>query len=245
MRAIPGEDAITRLINLESDGTPADAILMDCNMPGIDGYEATQLIRQGKAGEHTAAIPIIAMTANALQGEREKCLRIGMDDFITKPLEPNEFITKSVAWLQTEEVVISTPEEAQTSHPKEEATEAVDDSQESELSLPIWDKGAALGRLMNNKALLSKLVDIFLSGAEHIFAELSAAVPNSDYETVRQRRHKLKGKTGEIGAQQLNDTMSKLEQSAKNQEPDINTRFNVAKTQFEALLDELKQATEA
>ncbi|WP_370166600.1 ATP-binding protein [Marisediminitalea sp.] len=241
-----GEDAITRLINLESEGTPADAILMDCNMPGIDGYEATQLIRQGKAGEHTAAIPIIAMTANALQGEREKCLRIGMDDFITKPLEPNEFITKSVAWLQTEEVVISTPEEAQTSPKKEEATAASGNTQqEPEPSLPIWDKGAALGRLMNNEALLNKLVDIFLSGAEPIFAELSAAVHNGDYETVRQRSHKLKGQTGEIGAQQLYDTMSKLEQSAKNQEPDINTRFNVAKTQFEALLDELKQATEA
>ena len=240
-----GEDAINQLINLESEGTPADAILMDCNMPGIDGYEATQLIRQGKAGEHTAAIPIIAMTANALQGEREKCLRIGMDDFITKPLEPNEFITKSVAWLQTEEVVISTPEEAQTSPKKEEATAASGNTQqEPEPSLPIWDKGAALGRLMNNEALLNKLVDIFLSGAEPIFAELSAAVHNGDYETVRQRSHKLKGQTGEIGAQQLYDTMSKLEQSAKNQEPDINTRFNVAKTQFEALLDELKQATE-
>ena len=240
-----GEDAITRLINLESEGTPADAILMDCNMPGIDGYEATQLIRQGKAGEHTAAIPIIAMTANALQGEREKCLRIGMDDFITKPLEPNEFITKSVAWLQTEEVVISTPEEAQTSPKKEEATAASGNTQqEPEPSLPIWDKGAALGRLMNNEALLNKLVDIFLSGAEPLFSELAIAVQNNDYETVRQRSHKLKGQTGEIGAQQLYDTMSKLEQSAKKQEPDIKTRFNVAKTQFEALLDELKQATE-
>lgn len=97
---------------------------------------------------------------------------------------------------------------------------------------------------MNNEALLNKLVDIFLSGAEPLFSELAIAVQNNDYETVRLRSHKLKGQTGEIGAQQLYDTMSKLEQSAKNQEPDIKTRFNVAKTQFEALLVELKQATE-
>ncbi len=142
-------------------------------------------------------------------------------------------------------MVISPPDEAQTSPQKEDATEAVGDiQQESEPSVPIWDKTAALGRLMNNEALLNKLVDIFLSGAEPLFSELAIAVQNNDYETVRQRSHKLKGQTGEIGAQQLYDTMSKLEQSAKKQEPDIKTRFNVAKTQFEALLDELKQATE-
>ncbi|MGI0482782.1 PAS domain-containing protein [Geminocystis sp. CENA526] len=68
-----------------------DLVLMDCLMPEMDGYEATQQIREGKAGKENRNIPIIAMTANAMEGDKEKCLEVGMDDYLTKPINQNAF----------------------------------------------------------------------------------------------------------------------------------------------------------
>lgn len=72
---------------LKNANPPFTLILMDCQMPELNGYDATQKIRSGEAGEHNTRIPIIAMTANALKGDKEKCLDAGMSAYITKPLE--------------------------------------------------------------------------------------------------------------------------------------------------------------
>ncbi|MFC3030999.1 two-component regulator propeller domain-containing protein [Pseudoalteromonas fenneropenaei] len=74
-------------------------VLMDCQMPEMDGYEATKQIRLGAAGTSNIAIPIIAMTANAMQGDKQKCLDTGMNDYITKPIEPEKVQQKLAQWL--------------------------------------------------------------------------------------------------------------------------------------------------
>ena len=80
---------------------PFDLVLMDCQMPVMDGYEATKHIRS-HPDPSIAALPIIAMTANAMSGERERCLEAGMNDFVTKPFDDLQFLTALQRWLPTQ-----------------------------------------------------------------------------------------------------------------------------------------------
>jgi signal transduction histidine kinase/ActR/RegA family two-component response regulator len=91
------DNGIKALEKLNS--TSYDLILMDCQMPEMDGYETTKAIREGKAGEKNQDIVIIAMTANAMKGDKEKCLNAGMDDYLAKPIEINKLHQKLTAWL--------------------------------------------------------------------------------------------------------------------------------------------------
>ena len=92
--AANGEEALTSLENL-----PFDLVLMDCQMPVMDGYEATQQIRHPQSKVRNRDIPIIAMTANSMEGDREKCLAVGMNDFISKPINPNKVQEALKRWL--------------------------------------------------------------------------------------------------------------------------------------------------
>lgn len=83
--AVDGQEAIDALLNAKSE--PYDIVLMDCQMPVMDGYEATEAIRSSKAGKSNKSVTIIAMTANAMQEDKERCYRSGMDDFISKPID--------------------------------------------------------------------------------------------------------------------------------------------------------------
>ncbi|WP_394223250.1 two-component regulator propeller domain-containing protein [Alteromonas gracilis] len=93
-----GVEAISLLKNTEQQNC-YDAIVMDCQMPEMDGFEATALIRKGAAGDHYQKAPIIAMTANAMQGDKEKCMKAGMSDFLTKPIEPEKVNATLQKWV--------------------------------------------------------------------------------------------------------------------------------------------------
>ena len=89
-RAAGNGDEAVRLLSNEH----FDLILMDCQMPVMDGFAATRLIRNGVAGEHNRQIPIIAMTANALSGDRDRCLASGMNDYLPKPILHHDLVSK-------------------------------------------------------------------------------------------------------------------------------------------------------
>ena len=94
--AINGQDALDKLSAPDSAFT---LVLMDCQMPIMDGYQATQEIRLGNGGVDNSRIPIVAMTANAMQGDREKCIASGMDDYLSKPIDKDLLLEKMVYWL--------------------------------------------------------------------------------------------------------------------------------------------------
>ncbi len=96
--AVNGLEAIRSLQQTPQD-MPYSIVLMDCQMPEMDGYEASRQIRAGKAGEQNKSIPILAMTANAMAGDREKCIESGMNDYLSKPIEPELLINKLLEWL--------------------------------------------------------------------------------------------------------------------------------------------------
>jgi PAS domain S-box-containing protein len=91
-----GEQAITMMRDTH---TQFDLVLMDCQMPVLDGFEATRKIRMGEAGDRYLNVPIIAMTANAMKGDREHCLEVGMDDYISKPLKRDVLNKTLKSWL--------------------------------------------------------------------------------------------------------------------------------------------------
>ncbi len=161
-------------------------ILMDCQMPVMDGYTATQHIR---ADLNTQEIPIIAMTASAMKGDREKALAAGMDDYITKPLDVLSMFTTIAKWIKP--VPISS--NAQASTEPEPVSETFG-------TLPGVDVQAGLSVCMNNAALYTKLLKMFRQQAQDFSAEFHAAVEANDTVLATRLAHTLQGTAGNIGA---------------------------------------------
>ena len=97
--AIHGEDALVKLQDARQNNHPFTLILMDCQMPVLDGYMTTKLLRNGSAGDEYKRLPVIAMTANAMAGDKEQCIASGMDDYLTKPLDKTALFDALQKWL--------------------------------------------------------------------------------------------------------------------------------------------------
>jgi signal transduction histidine kinase/CheY-like chemotaxis protein len=164
-----------------------DLILMDCQMPEMDGFEAAQKIREmeRRLGGH---VPIIAMTANAMQGDREACLAAGMDDYISKPVTIDN-LRRILTQLE--------PVEERFEAAAEQAVDIRDPLDRNVLS--------SLRELQpeNEPDFLTELIDLFLEDSGVLMGELRIAVAEGDAGGVRQAAHTLKGSSGSLGAMKL------------------------------------------
>jgi len=201
-KAYNGKQAIDMLQNSAREGKAINCVLMDCQMPVLDGYQTSEQIRAGVAGSEFTDIPIIAMTANAMMGEREKCLTAGMSDYISKPINPDEALEKVLHWGLSN----------YDNHSQPQAGEQLSHTQDSEQ--PLWDRNAALSRLLNKEVLLNKICRLFIKTAPQKLVQLHQSLNDENHEQVRQVAHSLKGLCGEISATRLHQLLDEVEQHA-------------------------------
>ncbi|GAB2686975.1 ATP-binding protein [Aliiglaciecola aliphaticivorans] len=206
VRAANGQEAIQKLQASVINGKAIHCVLMDCQMPVLNGYEATTQIRNGEAGEEYRHIPIIAMTANAMLGERQKCLDAGMNDYVTKPISAEKLISKLTSWVLS----VFKPD-----------VKVIDEGEENRLSTEhpastceVWDKDGALTRLMHNQTLLNKICRIFLESSAGKIQTLRESVANRDAEQTSQLSHSLKGVSGDLGGMRLHGIFGNIELEA-------------------------------
>ncbi|MDA0162525.1 response regulator [Solirubrobacter ginsenosidimutans] len=179
-------------VELVSDGLEAvarvdperhDAIFMDCQMPNLDGYAATARIRAGEAyGQH---IPIVAMTAHAFAGDRERCLAAGMDDYLSKPLRSEDLDPVIERWLPRPAAVAPNG--------------------------GMLDDARVRGLRNVSAALLERVVEAFARTTPGLLEELRDAVSRGDGEAARKLAHKLRGSAETVGAVRLSEIARRIE----------------------------------
>ena len=171
-----------------------DGVLMDCQMPVMDGYQATRKLRQDPRYSN---LPVIAMTANAMVGDREKCLDAGMNDFIAKPIDVAQLFATLARWI--------TPAVPQQVHLALASPE---------IELPFiagLKMMEAMRRVGGNAALMRKLLERFVETQFDAMLRIAAAIENQQRETAIREAHTLKGLAGNIGAGSLADSAARVE----------------------------------
>ena len=185
-------------------------ILLDCQMPEMDGYQVCKSIRNGQAGEIYRNIPIIALTANAMTGDKEKCISAGMNDYLPKPFSPFDLITKLERWLQFESNTNITPI---TANPVNETKEP------SEAETPIWLSAKALDSAMGRPEVLKKLLQLFCQQIKDQIESLDRAYATSNIADLVSVAHAVKGSAGQLHGMQLHRCAANLEQAGKANNP--------------------------
>ena len=173
-----GRDAVARLEGAKRNDF--DVVLMDVQMPEMGGLEATQTIRSGEM-IGTARVPIIALTAHAMQGDREHCLEAGMDDYLAKPIDVNELIT-TVERLAGE-----------TSRPRPQPSDTTD-------SEAVFDETAALAYTGGDRKLLREIIAMFRADYPGSVRRIRHAITRRDGEALRMTAHALKGAIATVGS---------------------------------------------
>jgi len=201
MLAYDGQDALNKVTV-----SYFDAVLMDVHMPNMDGLEAT---RQIHAKADCNIPPIIAMTANATKEEQDSCFAAGMDDFISKPIQPDLLYATLALWLQLRPKQNSTPCPAVkylSHHTKVFKTFNIHATDPN-----LIDLSTLAAQLKNKPEKLQKFTTLFLKTAHETLAEMQHALTNSQFDSLEALGHRLKTPARTVGAMQFGDLCQELE----------------------------------
>jgi len=179
--------------------TNYDLVLMDCEMPVLDGYEATRRIRNAAFGALNPRVPIIAVTANAMPGDRERCIRSGMDDYLAKPIDPDELASALTKWIGQHAALQEHVE-----------TTAVSAKRVDE----VFDRASLMKRLSGNEVLAQRLITEFLGDTPSQLLILRNLLEAGDTPGARRQAHKLKGAAATLSAGALREVAFQAEQAA-------------------------------
>ena len=188
-----GKEVLQVLENLSYD-----LVLMDVQMPEMDGYEATMRIRNDPSLHRVSRMPIIAMTANAMAGDREKCLDSGMDDYLTKPISPAALAQAIEKWLFGGDRKEPSP-----------AALAID-------APIVWNREDMLDRMMGDASLAVDIIEAFLADIPKRMEELKATLDAGEITAVRRIAHSIRGASANIGGEEFCGMAGMMEELAKN-----------------------------
>jgi len=210
--------AQSAICNLQSQ-IPFDLVLMDVQMPEMDGLEATAAIRAHEKGTGRH-IPILAMTAHAMKGDREECLAAGMDGYLSKPIQPAE-LRRAIADLVKLQIADCRLQSEKSEPGAQSAirnlqSKIPDEPAAGERKLEVVDRDAALAVVGGDVQLLHGLIETFLGECPALLASVRTAVAAGDGKALHRAAHTIKGAVNIFGAQAAWDEAQRLETMARH-----------------------------
>jgi CheY-like chemotaxis protein len=228
-----GQEALDKVLEQSFD-----VVLMDIQMPVMDGYEATRAIREWESEQQGSAenfsLPIVAMTAHAMAGDSEKSIGAGMNDHITKPIDPEELFTTLIKWIQPrEKTVASIPDTGSGVQP------VFPDS------IPGFDLSEGLRRLQGNKDLYRRLLLSFSKQYSQASDNIHQAIDDGQFDKAHSLVHGIKGTAGNLAAKRLYFTAVELEKVIRRPDGEKPLPQKIVTKSLTAFSTALNQALDA
>lgn len=214
-----------------------DVILMDCHLPELDGFEVTRRIRAAESAGGRTPVKIIALTANAMQGDRERCLKAGMDDYVSKPVSRTE-LGRAIAHALGVQLVPPTATLPDTPMPETTSPTPAPSSQPAPLNVRELHS-----RCLRQPALVEQLLQLFQSTTDQDLVQLSTAITEHNKERTSEIAHSIAGCALQVGAAQLAALARQIENEAvAASDKDIERDLENLKTEFARCIEFLPQA---
>ncbi|HAX92033.1 MAG TPA: hypothetical protein DCY07_07495 [Rhodospirillaceae bacterium] len=217
------------------EANPYDLVLMDIQMPVMDGLEATRRIRDPESISAYRQIPIIAITAHAMQGDREKYLAAGMNDYVSKPVSPQALFTVLEKWLPKKLVA----------PPVAEPTSVIPfpDTAVKKTTVPVFDKAGMMVRFFGEEDLAHQLIASFLADMPRQIESLLAYLEAGDAENAGRLAHTIKGASANVGGERLRAVAYTMEKTADAGDLDsIKARMGELQAEFACLKEAMTEA---
>jgi Amt family ammonium transporter len=196
-----------------------DAVLMDCEMPVMDGFTAAAEIRRlesaGALRQGLQPLPVIALTAQAIQGDRERCLAAGMTEYLTKPID-RELLLATLATLIGQSKKSPVVQPAPRVSPIEPVVPVEPDTFAMVEAGPAYDLGSLSARCLGNLDFAISLLDRFAAGTDDSIQRLRTAADRGDLSDLAREAHSLKGSAANLSAESIRDAAASLEAACRS-----------------------------
>ena len=227
--AANGKEALESLRSL-----PYDLVLMDCQMPEMDGYEAMARIRDPRSSVRNHESPVVAMTAHAMKTDREKCLAAGMNDYVSKPVKPSAVAQVLEKWL---------PARAGDGLPAPRADSEIETPAVAPPTVQVFDEADLVERMMGDKELAREIVDCFLLDMPKHVAALREHCKPGSVAIAARFAHSIRGAAANVSAQALSAVAGEMEMKGiagdfdalLAQYPELEKQFHAAREAMKSM----------